>query len=328
MGLCKCARKRMTNLFCFEHHVNVCEDCLVRDHSKCVIKSYLNWLEDSDYDPNCPFCQRALIEGECSRLVCYHVFHWSCLNRYASQLPSNTAPAGYKCPTCAHGIFPNGNMATPVADALRKHLETVDWGRAGLGLPSFNEDGSPNISSFVSHAHEHGEPSASFAPGQHGTSNGGSQANRETTILFDERGEDAHLQAHSEREPLRRGGDVASAYGSKMAAAGPKKKEFASLDSDHSDIKYRRKPFGEWFSRLIRAYLPRPNANDAKAGMRRLFISVLVILVMLLTFGVFFTSVNRSPSYEGSEHELGRVEAENRLGGGGIESADVRSNVR
>lgn len=317
----------MTNLFCFEHHVNVCEECLVRDHSKCVIKSYLNWLEDSDYDPNCQLCQRGLVEGECARLVCYHVFHWSCLNRYASQLPANTAPAGYKCSTCAHCIFPNGNVATPVADALRKHLETVDWGRAGLGLPSFNEDGSPNVSSFVSHNHEHNDASSSFTTSQQNPLNGGSNSNRETTISFDQDSEDAHLEAHSEREPLRRGGDLASAYDARMATVGQKKKEFSSLDSDHTDVKYRRKPFGEWFSRFIRAYLPRPNANDAKAGMRRLFISVLVILVMLLTFGVFFTSVNRSPSYEGSEHELGKVKGENRFdGGGGIESANVHSN--
>ena len=32
MGLCKCQKRKVTNLFCFEHDVNVCEYCLVADH--------------------------------------------------------------------------------------------------------------------------------------------------------------------------------------------------------------------------------------------------------------------------------------------------------
>jgi hypothetical protein len=34
MGLCKCQRRKVTNLFCFEHDVNVCEYCLVADHER------------------------------------------------------------------------------------------------------------------------------------------------------------------------------------------------------------------------------------------------------------------------------------------------------
>ena len=32
MGLCKC--RTVTTLFCFQHRINVCEQCMVRDHSK------------------------------------------------------------------------------------------------------------------------------------------------------------------------------------------------------------------------------------------------------------------------------------------------------
>lgn len=32
MGLCKCPKRKVTNLFCFEHRVNVCEWCLVANH--------------------------------------------------------------------------------------------------------------------------------------------------------------------------------------------------------------------------------------------------------------------------------------------------------
>ena len=34
MGLCKCPKRRVTNQFCFEHRVNVCEWCMVQKHPK------------------------------------------------------------------------------------------------------------------------------------------------------------------------------------------------------------------------------------------------------------------------------------------------------
>lgn len=37
MGLCKCQKRKVTNLFCFEHDVNVCEYCLVADHERVYI---------------------------------------------------------------------------------------------------------------------------------------------------------------------------------------------------------------------------------------------------------------------------------------------------
>lgn len=71
------------------------------------------------------------------------LFHWSCLNELASRLPLYTAPAGYQCPTCQGPIFPPTNLASPVADMLRTQLSSVNWARAGLGLPL--------VSSRVSH---------------------------------------------------------------------------------------------------------------------------------------------------------------------------------
>lgn len=50
-------------------------------------------------------------------------------------LPETTAPAGYKCPSCNESILPKQNMVSPVADALREKLATVNWGRIGIGLP-------------------------------------------------------------------------------------------------------------------------------------------------------------------------------------------------
>lgn len=146
MGLCKCPKRKVTNLFCFEHRVNVCEHCLVANHQRCIVKSYLQWLQDSDYSAVCTLCNRALSDeecGECVRLSCYDVFHWSCLNKYAQQFPANTAPAGYTSPNSGSCIFPQTNLVSPVADALREKLKQVNWARAGLGLPLMEEFEDP-----------------------------------------------------------------------------------------------------------------------------------------------------------------------------------------
>ncbi|XP_051170434.1 zinc finger protein-like 1 homolog [Leptopilina boulardi] len=140
MGLCKCPWRRVTNQFCFEHRVNVCENCMVTNHPKCIVQSYLQWLQDSDWTPVCTLCSENLNEGDCVRLICYHVYHWRCLDKFARNLPATTAPAGYTCPICQSRIFPQSNLVSPVADVLREKLAGVNWARAGLGLPLLSED--------------------------------------------------------------------------------------------------------------------------------------------------------------------------------------------
>ena len=34
MGLCKCPKRKVTNLFCYVHKVNVCENCMVEQHPR------------------------------------------------------------------------------------------------------------------------------------------------------------------------------------------------------------------------------------------------------------------------------------------------------
>ena len=41
---------------------------------QCIVQSYLQWLQDSDYDPTCRLCGKNLNEdecGDCVRLTCY-----------------------------------------------------------------------------------------------------------------------------------------------------------------------------------------------------------------------------------------------------------------
>ena len=137
MGLCKCPNKKVTNLFCFVHRVNVCEHCLVANHSKCVVQSYLRWLQDSDYNPVCTLCNGNLdneAAGDCVRLMCYDVFHWSCLDRTFEQVQVDSKITAYRCPSCDGGVFPAENVVSPVAEVLREYLSKVNWGRRNLGL--------------------------------------------------------------------------------------------------------------------------------------------------------------------------------------------------
>ncbi|XP_043541075.1 zinc finger protein-like 1, partial [Chiloscyllium plagiosum] len=110
----------------------------------CVVMSYLQWLQDSDYNSNCNLCNTPLTDEDTIRLVCYDIFHWSCLNKMAAQLPKNTAPAGYQCPMCKGPIFPQANTVSPVANVLKERLSTVNWARVGLGLPLIDEVQPPH----------------------------------------------------------------------------------------------------------------------------------------------------------------------------------------
>ncbi|VDM64351.1 unnamed protein product [Angiostrongylus costaricensis] len=137
MGLCKCPRKKVTNLFCFEHRVNVCEHCLVENHHDCVVQSYLQWLTDCDFDTNCPLCEKPLAEAETIRLQCLHLLHWSCLDQWAQRFPATTAPAGYCCPFCREALFPATNQTSPMIDELRAKLQQANWARAGLARKKY-----------------------------------------------------------------------------------------------------------------------------------------------------------------------------------------------
>lgn len=142
MGLCKCPKRQVTTQFCFEHRVNVCENCMVVNHTKCTVQSYIQWLKDSDFDSSCTLCGNPLDDEDCVRLICYHVFHWKCLNVKQQSLPANTAPGGHTCPTCSDPIFPPVNLVSPVADVLRTRLGQVNWARNVLELPLLTDDKS------------------------------------------------------------------------------------------------------------------------------------------------------------------------------------------
>ncbi|KYO33752.1 zinc finger protein-like 1 [Alligator mississippiensis] len=311
MGLCKCPKRKVTNLFCFEHRVNVCENCLVANHAKCIVQSYLQWLQDSDYNPNCRLCNTLLAAKDTARLVCYDLFHWACLNEMAGQLPKNTAPAGYQCPSCKGPIFPPANLVSPVASALREKLATVNWARAGLGLPLIDEAetvqepepaditdyadwgsfSAPGSSSLDTTPHS-ARPAYSYSstPGL-SSSSSSSQP----------QGLDSAAATTGDHTVVHMGGDGSETI--TFTAASTPRKVYDTREGgggrgpgthiDFDDDKYRRRPALGWFARLLknRAGNKKP---PPRSLLRRFVIVLLVGGLGFLTLLVIMAKLGRA----------------------------------
>lgn len=286
MGLCKCPKKKVTNLFCFEHTVNVCEHCLVADHSKCVVQSYLQWLQDSDYDPTCRLCGKNLSDescGPCVRLMCYDIFHWSCLDGYERGLPANTAPAGYTCPVCNAGLFPSTNAASPVVDALRELLSKVNWARAGLGLPLIDEPEPPpnwqpvsSLSEQTANASHAALNSAHYNNVAHGSYHMTNVHPQQSVIPMEE------------TTPYSRGFDRAELLSAPTSAAGLNK--MTDPDSD----KYKRRPALQWLSRWFSSRVSAGNRRkDPNAKTKKIVIVLLLCVFGFVTLVVVFLRLGR-----------------------------------
>jgi hypothetical protein len=126
MGICKC--KKRTDLFCFVHKKAVCEQCICSDHQVCVVKSYVDWLTDSEYEPPvCGICKGELSQDNMVRFLCLDMFHPECIDVYASSLPPHTAQAGYGCPTCSKPMIPPQGSTSPLAQHIKQVLSRSSW---------------------------------------------------------------------------------------------------------------------------------------------------------------------------------------------------------
>ncbi|KAI0988027.1 hypothetical protein GJ496_005044 [Pomphorhynchus laevis] len=121
MGLCRCDKPKVSNLFCFKHQVNVCEECMIRDHERCVVQTYLQWLNDSSFQTTCNLCCLTLDQGDILRLLCYDLFHLECINKYFNEKLKLT------CPKCGDNVIPSDNCVSPVANQLRNILNQSGW---------------------------------------------------------------------------------------------------------------------------------------------------------------------------------------------------------
>lgn len=288
MGLCKCNRKKVTNLFCYEHRVNVCESCLVERHATCVVQSYLAWLQDSDYDPNCSLCGTEFLPADQNqhvRLTCLHVFHWNCLNAWAEKFPPNTAPAGYGCPVCQEKLFPKPNHISPIVDALKAKLQSANWARAGLGLPLL--DGPQNYTSHHSAPTEvhpgNGAPPRNDAYSNgHQTGNNHFGSTKNTGNVSTAVSIDQH-SAISSRKQLYAGVDGEDDG-----------REARKGDMDSGENKYKRRSASEWFGRWIKSRSSGRSADMSMGSPKRLFFIIFLIVVSVITLITLATRVAKS----------------------------------
>ncbi|XP_013398399.1 zinc finger protein-like 1 homolog isoform X2 [Lingula anatina] len=322
MGLCKCPKRKVTNLFCFEHRVNVCEHCLVANHPKCIVQSYLQWLQDSDYNPVCTLCQRSLADedaGNCVRLLCYDVFHWSCLNAYAQQLPANTAPAGYQCPACKTGIFPANNIASPVADALRTLLSEVNWARAGLGLPLIEEPSLPPLPPppVVSQSPEQSLPSQSNgisqslpaqnhiqADGFIGQSYTAGHTSYPTPISS--KVDTRQYQGHSAmpKPTMHSVVNVDDMPPYSREKANPRRlfegtndMDLLNMSKDHDEDKYKRRPALHWLSKWFKSREGK-NRKDPSSTYKKFLVVLVIGLLGFITVILIFSKMGKAASDE------------------------------
>ncbi|KAJ3394226.1 hypothetical protein HDU92_007083 [Lobulomyces angularis] len=108
----------------------ICDySCILSDHSRCVVRSYVQWLEDSDYEPVCGICKQSLDQGALVRFSCLDLFHVNCVNSICDQQPDNTAPAGFLCFTCHEPILPADNNVTQIANLIRTTFKDSKWGK-------------------------------------------------------------------------------------------------------------------------------------------------------------------------------------------------------
>lgn len=289
MGLCKCPKRKVTNQFCFEHRVNVCEHCIVQNHPKCVVQSYLQWLQDSDYNPNCHFCDQELAEEACVRLACYHVFHWVCVDKWARSMPALTAPAGYTCPTCQECIFPPEKLASPVADALRKVLSDVNWARAGLNLPLLEDriERKPQFSDVPSGPRPapEGESITSMSAMTDGRPGALPVPKKETHIQFDS----------GDGTPTSR--TVSAKYGVTSMTPLLNSPQSQSSDADLDENKYKRRSAITWLSRWWRSMMGPKSGRRRATKSQKIFMGVVIAFFVFVTLVALFSFFGRSGDY-------------------------------
>eukprot|EP00116_Pleurobrachia_bachei_P005616 sb/3465878/ len=280
MGLCKCPLKKVTNLFCFECRVNVCETCLLSTHSQCIVQTYLKWLQDSEYVPNCRFCNDPLSAHPTIRLLCLHVFHKQCLTKYAQSLPATTAPGGYTCITCQEGIFPEPSNKSAIAEALRSGLATETWARPGLGLPVVPRTIPPPIHTSTpmptARTNAVVKPTPSPGPTQ-----------QQEAAPVEPKTPPAVAALVKKQDSSIPVGIVSPNTGSydrsKVAVDSreePVRPSVASFDCDED--KYRRRSLKEWLTRWLRLHVSKSRTRDDpfSANLRRW----IVILIISLLF--------------------------------------------
>ncbi|XP_042337252.1 zinc finger protein-like 1 [Plectropomus leopardus] len=227
------------------------------------------------------------------------VFHWSCLNNLASRLPLHTAPAGYQCPTCQGPVFPPSNLASPIADVLKEQLSSVNWARAGLGLPLIEEPigvleetSANDVTDYTDWSTFDAQEQSNIYPGHSYSTSLSAAPNSVSPPAQDDLGGprkngDPNMQEHA----VVNFNNTTACDTITLHAASSPRKIYDTRDVGHSSVtqidfdddKYRRRPTLSWFAQIIKN----------RTGGKRTSLSWKQRVFMLLLVGVlgFFTLI-------------------------------------
>jgi len=273
MGICKC-RKR-TDLFCFVHKKAVCESCIATEHKTCVIKTYVEWLTDSEYENvSCGICKGELSDENVLRLTCLDLFHPECIDVYASSLPAHTAKAGYLCPLCSKALFPSDN-SSPIAQELTKHLAQAAWSNTlvtGKILDSITsppppqQDQKDNVSANIDNSdHDTKQQSQSNSSSMESLSSPPSK--RSTAVEV--------TNVNSE-----------SVVG--IASRKPQTKEYVINVNDEDDDKYRKRSFTQLLTAL--GFI-KPSSKSVKISKARIRLDTRRMLIIIALISCLITVI-------------------------------------
>lgn len=297
MGMCKC--KKRTELFCFVHKKAVCEQCICTEHQVCVVKTYVEWLTDPEYEtPSCGICKGELVEGSMVRLLCLDMFHPECIDVYANSLPSNTAQAGYVCPTCSKPMLPSATNTSPIADNIRAAFANSKWApqmlpsrEGGNSPPTSHQDSLNHSSSTHNHITEPSlDPDASPSPtpaflATQSTSNSASINKDISNSYYTQASTSPSSTAVTINPPysLEKPSTTSSPALYGVASRKPQPKSATSYPVDEEDEdKYKRKGLMQLF--LALGLLTKPTGADTKKGLKLDPKRLLLVFALIASF--------------------------------------------
>jgi len=275
---------------------------MLTDCKTCTVKTYLEWLQDSEHSKDCRLCNKprsSVTDRDDVHIrlpCCLEVVCWKCLNEYAGSFPAHTAPAGFTCPNpiCKRRIIPQPNAGGPVVEAARTLLSTVHWsGLAKTTLPPVmsahlaNTMAAPPPGSDLFLSSGAGLPTAPtdhFADGFNGF------ATRNSFLLPPPSKQNAPLPAP---EPQEMAATIVP-QGSNMAAGTMISRKTTVLpdvvsvavDVDDSEHKYAKRPVTERLARAVNNQIGHgaiEAGDDGMSDLKRMALIALVVIIAVVS---------------------------------------------
>uniref|UniRef100_H3AC44 Zinc finger protein-like 1 n=1 Tax=Latimeria chalumnae TaxID=7897 RepID=H3AC44_LATCH len=260
---------------------------------QCIVQSYLQWLQDSDYNPNCRLCNTPLAANETVRLVCY------------GKKPRNRSRAGKNRPTSAKVTF--SSLDCRVLCVLCKKKKKKKKKKSLCLLPLQIEDPEPAVVEDSQDVTDYTDWSSfntsSVSAAEEAIPSTQSAAYSYSSAL-------SHPSQPEYGKGLNNGGveeghsvismNTMSNETVTISAASSPRKVYDTRDSgktsvtqiDFDEDKYRRRPALSWFAQVLKSRssgVKRPTSM-----MQRFFVILLIGVIGFLTLIIIMSKLGRA----------------------------------